>query len=723
MPGGKYADGFISRISRLLGMCGIVGCFNTSNAGSKVKCGLLKLRNRGMDGAGSCDGKKVLHASSPEDLVPQKGRNCIGHVLHAIVDHVPNPVQGKGVIVANCEIYNWKELSMKCALNVRNDSELLLRLCDKDPKVIPKVLDELDGVYAFAYWRGSEIWIARDIIGVKPLWFSHGKGFFFASERKVLEEWGCKAIEELNPRSVLIYNIRTNRISIIRREFFASHPNIKGSEEDIRKELGQKLKSAVEKRVPDQKTGILFSGGVDSVLLARLLQLLGKDVTCYTVAVEEPGLMESEDLVFAKKAADALGLKLRTILLSLKDVEAEIAEVIPLIEETNAIKVGVAVTIHAAAKVAHKDGIKVLFSGTGSDDLFAGYDRHKPSATLNDDCLSGVRRLYERDLYRDDVVVMNCAVELRLPYLDKSLVRFALRIPPEFKIASDNKMILRRLAQDLGVPEFIAFRKKRAAQYGSRVDQALEKIAKRKGYNNKNALLAGYRKRKISIASLWSTGKDSAFAAYLMTTRNYEISCLVSLQSENPDSYMFHTPSIDLSRLHAKAMDVPLVLQKTLGEENDELCDLKKALQTAKKKFHIEGVVNGALYSSYQRDRIEKICDELGLKVYTPLWHMRQEEELRQVLLHNFRIIFTKVAAEGLDASWLGVQITSDHVQRLIALNKKLGVNVAGEGGEFESLVLDCPLFSREIIIRDASIKQDGLCAVLSIERTTLKKK
>jgi asparagine synthase (glutamine-hydrolysing) len=207
---------------------------------------------------------------------------------------------------------------------------------------------------------------------------------------------------------------------------------------------------------------------------------------------------------------------------------------------------------------------------------------------------------------------------------------------------------------------------------------------------------------------MWSSGKDSCYAAYLMKKYNYNLACLLTIISENKYSYMYHTPNVDLAGLQAKAMELPILTQKTKGEKEDELKDLKILLETAKKQYNIDGIITGALFSTYQRDRIEKVADGLGLKIFSPLWHKNQEEEMRELLDSNFKIIFSSVAAEGLDQKWIGKLINHDDVDKLVNLNKKIGLNIAGEGGEFESFVLDCPLFKKEIIIKESDIVQEG---------------
>jgi len=205
-----------------------------------------------------------------------------------------------------------------------------------------------------------------------------------------------------------------------------------------------------------------------------------------------------------------------------------------------------------------------------------------------------------------------------------------------------------------------------------------------------------------------------------MQRQNYPISCLLTMQSQNLDSYMFHTPTIEMAKLQSDALQIPILTQETTGEKEAELLDMKTLLERAKKEFEIDGIVTGALFSTYQRERIEKVADQVGLKIFSPLWHIPQDLELRQVIQHGFAVILTKVAAEGLDSSWLNRVLTIADVERLIALKTKLGVNVAGEGGEYESLVIDGPNFTQRLVIEDFEITQDGIVATMHIKKASL---
>lgn len=215
-------------------------------------------------------------------------------------------------------------------------------------------------------------------------------------------------------------------------------------------------------------------------------------------------------------------------------------------------------------------------------------------------------------------------------------------------------------------------------------------------------------KEKKKLGALLSGGKDSLFATYLMQKQNNIIKCVITIESDNSHSYMFHTPNISMTSLQAKSMGIPLIKGKTKGKKEKELEDLSNTIKNAKNEHGIEGIITGALYSNYQRKRIEAICKEIGIEVFSPLWHMDQEEEMGRLLKEDFEIIFSSVACYGLNKNWLGKIITAKEIEKLVELNEKYGINIAGEGGEFESLVLNCPLFSKKIQIKDKEIVEEN---------------
>lgn len=211
----------------------------------------------------------------------------------------------------------------------------------------------------------------------------------------------------------------------------------------------------------------------------------------------------------------------------------------------------------------------------------------------------------------------------------------------------------------------------------------------------------------MKIACLISGGKDSLYSAYL-ESKNKEIACLITLYSENKESYMFHTPNIKKVKNQAKVMDLPLIIQKTKGKKEEELVDLENAIKRAIKKYKIKGITTGALHSKYQANRIQKICNKLNIECINPLWKKDEIEYLEELIKNNFKIIITAVAAYPLDESWLGKEIDKNFIKKALELKKKYKIHPAGEGGEFETFVLNCPLFKRELRIRNKKIISTG---------------
>jgi diphthine-ammonia ligase len=201
----------------------------------------------------------------------------------------------------------------------------------------------------------------------------------------------------------------------------------------------------------------------------------------------------------------------------------------------------------------------------------------------------------------------------------------------------------------------------------------------------------------LRIGVLFSGGKDSTYAAYLAKQRGEELRCLITLSPERTDSFMFHYPNIGWTRLQAEALHLPQVTLKTKGVKEEELADLQEAISMAKKDYRLEGVYTGALSSVYQKSRVDKICQDLGVKGVSPLWQVDQVAHLRNLLANRFEVIMTGVAALGFDESWLGRKLDEKVIGDLAVLHKKYGVNPGLEGGEGETFVLDCPLFDRRI--------------------------
>jgi ABC transporter with metal-binding/Fe-S-binding domain ATP-binding protein len=182
-----------------------------------------------------------------------------------------------------------------------------------------------------------------------------------------------------------------------------------------------------------------------------------------------------------------------------------------------------------------------------------------------------------------------------------------------------------------------------------------------------------------------------------------EVACLITLVSENPDSYMFHTPNISRTGLQAEAMGIALLTWKTHGIKEEELSDLRAAIASAKEQFGIQGIVTGAIESVYQAARVQRVCRDEDLWCYNPLWQTDQVDYLRRLLKEGFSVIISGVFAYPFDSSWLGASLTEERIQTLERLERKYRINPSGEGGELETFVLDAPFFRKRIEILKAS--------------------
>jgi len=209
----------------------------------------------------------------------------------------------------------------------------------------------------------------------------------------------------------------------------------------------------------------------------------------------------------------------------------------------------------------------------------------------------------------------------------------------------------------------------------------------------------------MRLAALFSGGKDSTYAVWLAQKEGHEVQFLCTIYSKNMDSYMFDTSSIGLTIFQSEAMGIRLISKESTGEKEKELHDLEILL----KDTGVEGVVVGALASNYQKKRVDDVCSKLGMQVLTPLWHVDEEQYLRKMVKEGFEVIFTKVQAAGLDKSWLGRKLDSKAIDDLLKLKAKHGIHIGGEGGEFDTKVLDCPMFNKyRIEITKSETKWDS---------------
>jgi diphthine-ammonia ligase len=223
----------------------------------------------------------------------------------------------------------------------------------------------------------------------------------------------------------------------------------------------------------------------------------------------------------------------------------------------------------------------------------------------------------------------------------------------------------------------------------------------------------------MKLGVLFSGGKDSTLALHKAAEKE-QVACLITVLSENPESYMFHTPNIHITALQAKAIDLPLITKVTEGKKEDELKDLERAIADAVDQQGIEGVVTGAVESVYQAERVQRICNHLDLWCFNPLWKRNQRLLLEELIEKEFSVIISGIFAYPLDETWLGKQFDTELIDRLVKLEKEFSISPSGEGGEIETTVLDAPLFEKKIEILASERKAKGNSGVFKITKASL---
>jgi len=185
-------------------------------------------------------------------------------------------------------------------------------------------------------------------------------------------------------------------------------------------------------------------------------------------------------------------------------------------------------------------------------------------------------------------------------------------------------------------------------------------------------------------------------------------------------SYMFHFPNLKWTAMQAESIGVPLLTEETEGIKEEELADLERALANAKRRFGLEGIYTGALASVYQKTRVERICERLSLRCFSPLWGLDPETHLRRLAAERFVVLIVSVSALGLDQTWLGRRLDEKNIDDLVALGRRFRFHVGLEGGEGETFVLDAPFFSRRIEVRSAQKHWRGDSGYLEITDAVL---
>jgi asparagine synthase (glutamine-hydrolysing) len=495
-------------------MCGIVGILSKKNENVAPLIGpmLSCIASRGPDGAGIAADNFVVQSDSPNNVEYHKlyGSSALGHLRLAIVGGTCgqqpfHSCDNRLTVEHNGEIYNYKQIRRKLLkrhkFDTLTDSEVIVHLLEDHftksndlVSAIRKTVAELDGVYAIVIKDEvtGTIALVRDKIGVRQIYYGENNSFVaFASERKALWKVGIKEPTQcvLPGHAILI---KSNGLL---QEFEVAQAPVQ-STKIIYKTMASAVSAyqkallmSMKKRTQDfKRVGIIFSGGIDSVIVAWLAKKMVPEVICYTAGIEG-----STDIAFARSIAKKLKLKLRVNELTRSEVEQMIPEIINVIENTNAGQVEVAVPVYAAIKLAHEDGMKVMFTGQGADELFGGYSWYtrvvekEGYQKLREHMTEDLLLLYKETLEREDKIAMAHSIEMREPFLDMEIIRVSMHMDPKLNVKSGDDMfgkhVHRRVAQKLGIPKNIAYRIKEAAQHGSGMHSVFDTIARNHGFD------------------------------------------------------------------------------------------------------------------------------------------------------------------------------------------------------------------------------------------------
>lgn len=512
-------------------MCGIVGILSKKgeNVAPLIEKMLSCMRNRGPDGVGLATEDEIVYSNTFNKLFfsQTSAFNVLAHSRLAIVGgscgSQPFLSCDKNLVLEhNGEIYNYRELRKSLETHhefkTSTDSEVIIHLLEDHYKktnghlleAVKRTVFQLDGIYILAIKEQStgNIILVRDGIGVRQIYYGEDERFFaFGSEKKSLWKIHLDGkIQRLLPGYALfitqkpaehtftttLHPITVNTNKSIRSKYPVTYKDI----DSALNAYNDALIASVEKRVRDfSRIGIVFSGGIDSVIVAFLAKQMVPEVICYT-----SGIKGSNDITNSIEIAEKLDLKLEINELSQNDVENMIPDIINVIEDDNMGQVEVAIPIYAAVKLAREQGIRVMLTGQGADEIFGGYSWYSKIVKkygyekILEYMIKDVQLLYKETLEREDKITMSQSIELREPFLDPNLIDTALRIDPRLNIQNEDaegidtlgKRVHRRLAVKLGIPREIAYRVKEAAQHGSGIHNLLDSIARKNGFTEKS---------------------------------------------------------------------------------------------------------------------------------------------------------------------------------------------------------------------------------------------
>ncbi|MCX6775721.1 MAG: asparagine synthase-related protein [Candidatus Micrarchaeota archaeon] len=351
------------------------------------------------------------------------------------------------------------------------DEEELIQLIEK--KGIGESVRMLEGDYALCYYKKGSFKLARDPVGARALFYGENNEVFaFSSSRELLQKLGVGVIS-LKPGSMLSYEegrIKLVQCNSLPQPAFSSE--FTGS---VKRKLEEALIHSVEKRMLGiGKIGIMFSGGIDSTLIAHVAKKFNSELFLYSVGTEE-----SEDMKYISKFSEELGLEAKQIILEEDELLSYYGKVQGLLYDKGFMKVELAIPIFICSEHARRDGVRVMLTGSGAEELFAGYDRHLQCFLSGGDLRrmlrDELRALHSKDLENGEYAASLNQCELRYPFLDLGVIEAATLVKPELNLSrrGEKKRVLKAVSREMGLLEDAVERPKKAMQYGSGMHKLL----------------------------------------------------------------------------------------------------------------------------------------------------------------------------------------------------------------------------------------------------------
>jgi asparagine synthase (glutamine-hydrolysing) len=514
------------------GIAGIATRREDVQIGNLLHQMLETIRHHGLDSAGCVVEGTTVHRKHVRELnlEGKKGRVAIGHVKLSGGDGnaIAQPSQSRNgdlSILLMGSVHNAHEVRAKLTGEhggeTVNPCEVILDLAERYYQghlttAMQKILPQLEGEYSLAMTDQKETLIARDPTGLRQLYyFINRDAAVFASEKKpLLRIGGPEAdIHRLEPGHLVIFNGKGFQETHFWNPDSMRVDDAMEDKARVLENYGLVFEEAVRRRIADaERVGIIFSGGIDSVLVAWMVKQIGVPLTCYTV-----GRDGGSDTGMARTIAAELDLPIKVRTLELDEIEKAIPEIVSTIEDHSLNQVEAAIAYFMATRMAAEAGESNILTGQGPDEIFGGYPWY--STIVDREGYESFERYswedtllsYKETFERENKIAAAQGLEMSVPYVDPKVITMAFRVRPELKIKRGKdpyqKRIHREFALLRGIPEEIAFRKKEAAQHGANVHTALEDLAKKAGLTEGTIHRTGYDPDKSVIEKLGSSSR------------------------------------------------------------------------------------------------------------------------------------------------------------------------------------------------------------------------